>query len=43
LRRRLAHYDRTRDHRYRSERTPDDERSWADAIHQYVGIGEASP
>lgn len=43
LRRRLAHYDRTRDHRYRSERTPDDERSWADAIHQYVGISEASP
>jgi hypothetical protein len=37
LRRRLAAYDRTRDHRFKSERTADDERSWGDVIRHYVG------
>jgi hypothetical protein len=39
LQRRLARYDRTRDHRYIRERTADDERSWTDVIHQYAGTG----
>jgi hypothetical protein len=34
---RLEHLDRTRDHRYASERTEDDERACADTIRQYVG------
>ena len=36
LRRRLAEYDRTRDHRYAAERR-DDERSWTDVVRHYVG------
>jgi hypothetical protein len=43
LRRRLASYDRTRDHRYIAERTADDERSWTDAIQLYAGIGTLAP
>lgn len=37
LRRRLEHFDRTRDHHYAAERTDDDERSCSDVIRQYVG------
>jgi hypothetical protein len=37
LRRRLRSYDRTRDHRFKAERTVDDERSWTDVIRHYVG------
>jgi hypothetical protein len=37
LRRRLDDFDRKRDHRYADERSDDDQRSWTDVIHQYVG------
>lgn len=37
LRERLDDFDRKRDHRYAGERSEDDERSWTDVIHQYVG------
>jgi hypothetical protein len=33
----LAEYDRKRDYRYAAERTPADQRSWAEAIRRYVG------
>lgn len=37
VRRRLAEYDRKRDHRYAAERTEDDERAWTDVIRRYAG------
>jgi len=37
LRRRLAEYDRKRDHHYAAERTADDERACSDVIVHYVG------
>jgi hypothetical protein len=37
LRQRLADFDRKRDHRYADERRDDEQRSWTDIIHHYVG------
>jgi len=37
----LAEYDRKRDYRYAAERTPADQRSWAEAIRRYVGERQA--
>ena len=42
VRRRLAHFDRTRDHHFAAERRDEDERSWTDVIHHYVGAPGSS-
>jgi hypothetical protein len=42
VRRRLDHYDLTRDHHFAAERRHEDEESWTDVIHHYVGASDSS-
>jgi hypothetical protein len=42
IRFRLDRFDRTRDHHFAAERREEDERSWTDVIHHYVGAPDSS-